>query len=516
VIPVTTQLLIYETAVPILRERHGNWSVEVGADYGFSRRVNSVPLMAVEFPHAAPEYVIVFAGTGEAVLPAVLLGVRGEENLYLTKQGGWGARYLPAFVRRYPFIFSSDDMGTRFTLCLDEGFAGCNQAGRGERLFDDQGKPTPYVENVLRFLQEYQAQFQRTQAFCQRLMALDLLEPMEAKVTLTSGERLALTGFRGVNRDRLKGLAGETLATLAKTDELELVYLHLQSMRNMATLRDRFVRARADEAQTTRGEGPPAVRGRTPAEADRDAPERPRPGRAGCWPRIRQGMYNAKFIFEECGFDWIPESINRDLLFNVSYDLQSGEIKIYILDESRTFLYKISRDSITKQYDALTSGAKPERLSQFLETEFDYDDLVLDTVEEEVYYLFIEETSPGQYIEFLTALCRKFGITDSAFIQAVNRINKRGVQTLSECCRQRSVSGVKVPFSGPSCKIYSRPFRTGNLYDLNPQAITFLTRVHDCDENALAEHLPYLWVSTECTSSRIVITTQHHRLRHAP
>jgi len=238
---MATQLLIYETAVPITRERHGTWAVEVGADYGFSRNVNSVPLMAVEFPAAAPEYAIVFVGTEAEVMPAVILGLRGNQNLYLTPQGTWEAKYLPAFVRRYPFVFSTTNSGQTFTLCVDEAFGGFNQAGRGERLFDDQGKPTTYVDNVLKFLQEYEAQFRRTQAFCRKLREHTLLEPMQAQVTLPSGERLSLTGFQAVNRDRLKGLPGETLAELAKTDELELLYLHLQSMRNFAGVKDRLV-----------------------------------------------------------------------------------------------------------------------------------------------------------------------------------------------------------------------------------------------------------------------------------
>jgi len=57
-----TQLLIYKSAVPISRARHGDCHVEVGADYAFTGDVNSVPLMAVEFPQAASEYAIVFAG----------------------------------------------------------------------------------------------------------------------------------------------------------------------------------------------------------------------------------------------------------------------------------------------------------------------------------------------------------------------------------------------------------------------------------------------------------------------
>ena len=60
---MTTQLLIYKTAVPVSRARHANWFVETKPNYAFSGEINSVPLMAVEFPQAASEYAIVFAGT---------------------------------------------------------------------------------------------------------------------------------------------------------------------------------------------------------------------------------------------------------------------------------------------------------------------------------------------------------------------------------------------------------------------------------------------------------------------
>jgi hypothetical protein len=237
---MATQLLIYETAVPVSAARHRDASVEVGGDYAFARKVNSVPLMAVEFPHSAAEYPIVFAGADNAVMPAVILGVRGNENLYLTAQNGWSAKYIPAFVRRYPFIFSTTDDGKTFLLCVDEAFAGFNRDGRGQRLIGDDGKATPYVENVLKFLQEYQAQFNRTREFCRKVKELDLLEPMQAQIEL-GAERLSLRGFWAVNRAKLKALSADKLAELAKTDELELLYLHLHSMRNFNGLKDRLV-----------------------------------------------------------------------------------------------------------------------------------------------------------------------------------------------------------------------------------------------------------------------------------
>ena len=159
---MATQQMIYASAVPVSHAKHGSWSVEAGTDFAFSKSINSVPLTAVEFPSAAADYVIIFAGAGDAVVPAVLLGIRDHENLYLGDDGGWKSKYVPAFLRRYPFVFSSGDEGKTFTLCIDESFAGFNQQQRGQPLFGAERKPSQYVENVLKFLQQYQAEFQRT------------------------------------------------------------------------------------------------------------------------------------------------------------------------------------------------------------------------------------------------------------------------------------------------------------------------------------------------------------------
>jgi hypothetical protein len=248
---MTAQLLIYETVVPLSASRHRDCAVEMGRNYGFSRKTNSVPLMAVEFPRAASEYAIVFAGTKENVMPAVILGVRDSENLYLSQDAKWEAKYIPAFVRRYPFVFSDRQ---RFVLCIDEKFSGLNREGRGEKLFDGDGKPTPYVENILKFLQDYQTQFARTKAFCSKLRQLDLLEPMQAQVEMNSGETLSLRGFMAVNRAKLRTIPGDTLADLAKTDALELLYLHLQSMRNFSGLRGRLAVVQGERTGQGRGD----------------------------------------------------------------------------------------------------------------------------------------------------------------------------------------------------------------------------------------------------------------------
>src|SRR6185295_1329495 len=105
------QLLIYESAVPVSATRHRQSSVEPSKGYGFSAGINAVPLMAVEFLRAASEYAIVFTAVGDEVAPAVVLGIRGDQNLYLTTDAQWKAKYIPAFIRRYPFVFSTSQDG---------------------------------------------------------------------------------------------------------------------------------------------------------------------------------------------------------------------------------------------------------------------------------------------------------------------------------------------------------------------------------------------------------------------
>jgi len=259
---LATQLLFYSNAVPVNKARHADLSVKSGKDFAFARLVNSVPLLTVEFLRAAPEYAVVFAGDGENIIPVAILGAEAERNAFVNDDGSWDGKYVPAYVRRYPFVFASSDDGKNFTLCLDDGFDGCNTDGKGERLFDAEGNRTQYLETVLNFLKEYQAQFQRTRAFCSRLKELDLLEPMQATFTLPSGQRRNLTGFMAVNRAKLKALEEEQLARMAKSDELELIYLHLHSMQNFSRMLERIgARAEADEvsAEDAKGDGAPSL-----------------------------------------------------------------------------------------------------------------------------------------------------------------------------------------------------------------------------------------------------------------
>lgn len=245
---MTNQLLFYTQAKPVNPTQHKDLYVKSGADYGFARNVNSVPLTAAEFPLAAPEYPIVFAGNDDTVMPVVILGAQRDQNLYVDEDGSWRAKYIPAFVRRYPFVFAQSPDGKSLTLCIDEEFSGCNREGRGERLFDSENARTAYLEQVLNFQRAYQVQHQRTQALCKRLVELGLLQPVQAQLSPASGERRVLSGLRVIDRNKLKELDAETVHNMLRRDELELIYLHLHSLANLRVIGERMPKPEEDTA----------------------------------------------------------------------------------------------------------------------------------------------------------------------------------------------------------------------------------------------------------------------------
>ena len=145
-------------------------------------------------------------------------------------------------------MFSRTDDGSAFTLCLDEEFSGLNREGVGERLFDAEGSRTQFLETMLDFATQYQAQFDTTRQFSTRLRDLDILEEGHAQFRFPGGRTAALSGFEMVSRKKLRALPDETLLELARSDALELCHAHLASLANVTPVAERIA-DRAKESE---------------------------------------------------------------------------------------------------------------------------------------------------------------------------------------------------------------------------------------------------------------------------
>ncbi len=236
------QLLIYEQPMPINRQQHRHVRIKPALDdFGFARTLNSVPLTTVEFAEAARDYPIVFTGSADVGgMPAVLLGLSQDNNLFVETDGRWAKeKYIPAFFRRYPFVVANQDASPEnFTVCVDQPFV-CEGEG-GVKLFEDSGEDAPALTRALSFLADYQGAVQRTREFMQQLHASKLLVPRELKVGRAGSEPHTLSGFSVVDETRMQKLSARALDKLSKAGVLGFIYVHLMSLSNIQRLSARL------------------------------------------------------------------------------------------------------------------------------------------------------------------------------------------------------------------------------------------------------------------------------------
>jgi hypothetical protein len=233
---MTKQLLIYDRVVPVNRQTHRHTSVRKIASFAFAAELNTVPIVDVEFARVALEAPVVFARTETGLVSLALMGTAERKNAFVGPDMQWTGRYVPAFLRRYPFVFSVEQGNDRMTLCMDESFEGLNTDNRGERMFDADGNATTYLETVLRFMEEYQATFNRTQAFCDRLEERDLLEEARIDYRLSDGTQGVVSGFLRVSADKLRALGDDVLGDMVRSGEMDLIQAHLLSLMNAESL----------------------------------------------------------------------------------------------------------------------------------------------------------------------------------------------------------------------------------------------------------------------------------------
>lgn len=230
------EVLFYERPVPLNRTDHKDLRIKPIPNLKFAGAVHSVPLTGVEFPAAARDLPILFGGVTVADAgPMVLLGLRQNENLYVNDAGQWEANvYIPAFVRRYPFVLAEKPPGAEgddFTVFLDEAYEGFGTV-EGDRLFKEDGSDTELLTNAVKFLGEFQQHIARTQWFMEQLRKHDLLEPRNIRLE-RGGNSINLNGLFVVNEDKLRQLDEKTTHEFLREGVLGWIYAHLLSLNNI-------------------------------------------------------------------------------------------------------------------------------------------------------------------------------------------------------------------------------------------------------------------------------------------
>jgi SapC. len=249
------EVLFYERPVPLNRTAHKDLRLKGVPSMKFAAGTHSVPLTGVEFAPAARDLPILFAGKEIADAgPMALLGLRQDENLFVDGDGHWApGSYVPAFVRRYPFVLAEKPAGREgddFTVFLDEAYEGFG-SDEGDRLFKEDGTDSELLTNAVGFLSEFQQQIARTQWFMEQLRKHDLLEPRN--IRLQKGDKsINLNGLFVVSEEKLRQLDEKTAQEFLKEGVFGWIYAHLLSLANIDRLAQRLeVRERAEAAASS-------------------------------------------------------------------------------------------------------------------------------------------------------------------------------------------------------------------------------------------------------------------------
>ena len=203
----------------------------------YARHSNSFLLAASEFEAASADYPIVFVGDKKlGFTPAVVLGLNQNNNAMLDDQFQWREqKYVPAFVRRYPFVLM-EQLDGQLCVGIDRSFSGFGDAA-GVRLFESDGAQAPLLTHATAFLNDFHQHMLETRQFCSLLNDLDLL--VERFFEISSGPQSppkTISGFYAVDTERLKSLPDATILALARGQELRWIHMHLASLARVSKL----------------------------------------------------------------------------------------------------------------------------------------------------------------------------------------------------------------------------------------------------------------------------------------
>lgn len=229
--PAAQLPMLYNQLQPLSSSVHGNFKTRPAKSAVFLTKVHAIPLTSDEFISSQRSFPIVFSA-GDNPVPLALMGLNEGVNVFLNDEGKPnGDFYMPAYVRRYPFMLArlrpdADEL----SLCFDPTSEVVGPFEDGNPLFDGD-KPSETTNAILKFCEEFETSAQRTNAFMKALIEADLL--IDGEVTVQPSDQskpFVYRGFKMVSEDKIRDLRGDELRKMNQSGMLPLIMAHLFSL----------------------------------------------------------------------------------------------------------------------------------------------------------------------------------------------------------------------------------------------------------------------------------------------
>jgi len=248
--------ILYKNPAVVTPDAFAGRSYVPAKDFAYAREAHLVPINATQMIDAAASFPVLFTQSPQTRLVA-LLGVRGGENLFVETDGRWAPDFaIPDYIRRYPFILRPTGEERGFVVCVDT--ASDMVVDGDDRPFFKDGEQTEMLKEVSKACLNYQRQSEVTRAMAKTIAESGILGPPDDVFPLPGGGAFKLSGFLVVDKKKLDALPEETFVSWRKNGYLDLIYLHLVSIRTWHRLLGRLARRRAAE-KTAEDKAPEAA-----------------------------------------------------------------------------------------------------------------------------------------------------------------------------------------------------------------------------------------------------------------
>ncbi len=218
-------------------ERHRKMRFKPVADCRFAASLSSAPLSATEVVEAAKHYPLVFPAEAP-ILPMALFSLKDGANTFIDAEGKWLASYVPAHVRRYPFILGNTDKPDNYTVMLAIDAPHFSDP-KGEPLYTKDGEMSEVLSKAVEFLKLFQGEVAATEKLLAPLADSGVLTTQRIDLARADGTTKSFDGVRAVDREKLKALDDATLAEWVRGGLMAVVHAHLSSLGNFKALAER-------------------------------------------------------------------------------------------------------------------------------------------------------------------------------------------------------------------------------------------------------------------------------------
>lgn len=231
--------LFYKDLMPLNSRDHATWKNRTIETADWLIGQHAIPLTVDEFVQAQRNFPIIFS-SGENPLPLALMGLNEGVNTFVDDKGKISDPiYLPAYVRRYPYMLAKlTQEGDDLSLCFDPTSDMVGEFDEGSALFDSEGNASETTKGVLEFCEHFEGAGQRTKNFVDELKKHDLL--MEGEIAISQNEEadkpFVYRGFQMVNQEKLQEVRGDVLREWNKNGMIALIYSHIMSLDLMRTI----------------------------------------------------------------------------------------------------------------------------------------------------------------------------------------------------------------------------------------------------------------------------------------